>query len=175
MSTQTVPNRPPDEARQATMRRITCVLGLVWLGMMTSGCATSPMATELPVGTVVASIDGVEFTARRVVAATHVHGVLAIAAQVDDGRTIHLTMLSPRGIAVVAVGAGEQNSAQTGYQISKWSSNLVGGSGTVTVTAFTSDHAEGSFSYTAVAAPGTPATGRRIVVGRFNVSFAFAN
>ncbi len=157
------------------MGHVACVLGPLMLGIMTSSCVTSPTANELPVGTVVASIDGVEFVARRVVVATHVRGVLAIAAQVDDGRTIHLTMLSPRGESVVAVGAGEQNSATTGYQILKWSSNLVGGSGAVTVTAFTIDHAEGTFSYTAVAVPGTPATGRRIVVGRFNVSFAFAD
>ena len=97
---------------RGSIGRITCVLGPLLIGMMTSGCTTSPTATELPVGTVSASIDGVEFLARRVVVATHVRGVLAIAAQVDDGRRIHLTMISPRREAVVAVGAGCGRSLQ---------------------------------------------------------------
>ena len=139
--------------------------------LLSAGCA-SPTEAPLPLGTVLASIDGVAFTARRQVYATHARGVLAIAALDDDGRTIHLTMKSPYRTAIVAVGAGEQNSASTGYKVQQWSSNLVGGMGEITVTAFDVEHAEGIFAYTAVAVPGTPARGDRRVTGRFNVPFA---
>ena len=155
-----------------TGRAFACVIALV-LGTMTNGCGSSPTASEVPRGTILASIDGVEFVAQRFIVATNVHGVLAIAAQVDDGRTIHLTMISPQRAAIVAVGAGEQNSAKTGYETQMWSSNLAGGMGAVSVTNFASDHVEGTFSYTAVAVPGTSAAGQRVVAGRFNVAFTF--
>lgn len=134
------------------------------------GCvrATEP---ELPLGTVVASIDGLEFLARRSVAATHSYGVLAIAALDDQNRTIHLTMISPGKEATVPVGSGEQNSAMTGYNSQHWSSNLSGGTGSVTITAYSIDHAEGTFEFSAVAVKGTTASGRRAVSGRFNVRF----
>lgn len=125
----------------------------------------------LPVGTVVASIDGLEFLARRSVAATHAHGVLAIAALDDQNRTIHLTMISPGMPASVGVGSGEQNSAMTGYNTLHWRSNLNGGTGRVTITSYSTDHAEGTFEFTAVAVPGTNASGQRRVTGRFSVGF----
>lgn len=142
----------------------------------TLGCAfalgcTRATAPALPIGTVVASIDGLEFLARRSVAATHAHGVLAIAALDDQNRTIHLTVISPGKEATVQVGSGEQNSAMTGYNSQHWSSNLSGGTGSVTITAYSVDHAEGTFVFSAVAVEGTTASGRRAVSGRFNVPF----
>lgn len=150
-------------------------LGPLMLGTMANGCGSSPTESGVPLGTILASIDGVEFVAQRLIVATNARGVLAIAAQVDDGRTIHLTMINPKRPATVEVGAGEQNSAATGYRTQQWSSNLAGGTGAVSVTNFDSDHVEGTFSYTAVAVRGTPAVGQRVVVGRFNVAFTFTD
>jgi hypothetical protein len=44
-------------------------------------------------------------------------------------------------------------------------------SGTLTVTALSAAGVAGSFSFTAVATPKTPATGVKVVSGSFNVSF----
>lgn len=129
----------------------------------------------MPVGAMEGSIDGVEFGVRGTVAATHAKGVLAIAAMDQSGRTVHLTMLSPRRATPVAVGAGEQNSAMTGYRAQSWSSNLVGGTGSVVITAFEVDRAEGTFSFTAIPVPGTNASGMRTVAGRFNVRFVIVD
>ena len=59
----------------------------------------------------------------------------------------------------------------TGYNSQHWSSNLSGGTGSVTITAYSADHAEGTFVFTAVAVEGTTASGRRAVSGQFNVPF----
>lgn len=147
-------------------------LSLVLLSaVLAANCHEEVIAPPLPSNTVEAMIDGSVFTARQFVIATHASNVLAIAALDDENRTINLAFVSPRQAAIVQVGAGERNSAKTNFMSQYWSSNLDGGSGTVTITTFSFTHAEGTFSYKAVAVPGTPSIGSRTVSGRFNVRF----
>jgi hypothetical protein len=53
-----------------------------------------------------------------------------------------------------------------------WTSSLVGGTGSITVTTLTASRAAGTFSFTGAASPGTSATGTRAVTnGSFDVRF----
>lgn len=53
-----------------------------------------------------------------------------------------------------------------------WTSALVGGTGTLTLTTLTATGATGTFTFNGIASPGTPATGTRAVTnGSFNVTF----
>lgn len=153
-----------ESARHAPLLRI--ALLLTALGSCTS--ATEP---ALPRNSIVATIDGVPMSTITKLVTSEGAGILAIGAIDDIGQTIHLTVERPTRTGPIQVGDGEPSSAATGYLRQSWRSNLKGGSGVVQVDALGFDHAAGSFSFTAVALPGTPAQGLRKVAGRFHVTF----
>ncbi len=145
--------------------------GGVALWCVALGSCATPTEPALPRDSLVATIDGFAMSPLSALITTEGDGVLAIAAIDDAGQTLHLTVKSPTTRGPIQVGAGEASSAATGYGQQAWRSNLKGGSGVVHVDALGVDFAAGSFSYTAVAMPGTPAQGTRTVAGRFHVTF----
>lgn len=52
-----------------------------------------------------------------------------------------------------------------------WNTNILGGSGSITLTSVSTTGATGSFSYTMVPQAGTVATGNKVVQGTFTVTF----
>lgn len=73
------------------------------------------------------------------------------------------------------LGAGNFGVAQVIHvtgNMAAWTTSLVGGTGTVTVSTLSADRAVGTFSFTGMASPGTPATGSRAVTnGSFDVRY----
>lgn len=128
-----------------------------------------------PVGTVVASINGVSFLGADELYAQHVNGVLAIAARSRDARTIHLTMRRAFQPETIDVGPGSQSSAITGLGQSIWRSNVPGGSGQIIITRVDALSAEGTFSFTGAPVQYTPTKGLRTVTGSFSVTYELAH
>lgn len=69
-------------------------------------------------------------------------------------------------------GVGLQIGGSIGSSSGSWGvSRQVGGSGSITVTGFTSTTSTGGFTFSAV--PAAPTTGNHTVSGSFNVTFQF--
>jgi len=88
---------------------------------------------------------------------------------------IQLTVPNVTAAGTYSFGPGNPGIAQV-IQVTAgfaaWTSALVGGNGTLTITTLTATGATGSFTFNGIASPGTPATGTRAVTnGAFNVSF----
>lgn len=132
-----------------------------------------------------ATNSGNESTMSATVAGTAWSGSLAVQGQVagnvlsvsGTNGTYQIVMNVP-GVAATGtynVGPGNFGVAQL-IQVTNgtptWTSSLVGGAGSVTVTTLTATRVAGTFTFTAAASPGTSATGTRAVTnGSFDVKF----
>jgi hypothetical protein len=125
-------------------------------------------------GTMTASIDGSAWTAIAITTATYSNGVLAIGGA--DGsnpiRSIGLGLVTA-GPGTFAIGAlpGAANALVSIGIGPTWTANVIGGSGTITLTALSSTGATGSFSFTAVAAAGGATGTHTVTSGAFNITF----
>ena len=59
----------------------------------------------------------------------------------------------------------------SGVAAGTWNTDLLGGTGTITIASVSNTAASGSFSVTMVPQAGTPASGNKTVTGSFNVTF----
>lgn len=118
-----------------------------------------------------ATVDGANFTGSLAIQASHNSNVLAVAGT-GNGTQIMITIPNVTTTGQFNVGAGNPGIAQVVVGTSVWSSTLVGGTGTVNVTTLNDDGAAGTFTFTGMATPGSPATGQKVVTnGTFNVKF----
>ncbi len=125
--------------------------------------------------TMSATIAGASWSASLAVQASRGGNVLAISGT-DGTYQILLTIPSVTAPGTFNFGVGNTGVAQviqvSGTTASAWTTALVGGSGTLTLTTFTAERATGTFSFSGTASPGTPATGTRpVTAGSFDVRF----
>ena len=124
--------------------------------------------------TMTATVAGSAWSGTLAVQGTHNGNVLAISG---TNGTYQLSLTIP-GVAATGTfnfGPGTLGIAQL-VQVTTgtpaWTTSLVGGTGSITVTTLTATRAAGSFSFTGAASPGTSATGTRAVTsGSFDVTF----
>lgn len=120
---------------------------------------------------VAASIDGTAWTAATV-QSTYAGNVLAVGG-LDAGQTqVLITIPSVTTTGTFDIGAGQPGVAVVTANGQTWSSTLVGGTGSVTVTTLTATHAAGTFTFVATALTTSGATGNKTVTtGSFDVTF----
>lgn len=87
-------------------------------------------------------------------------GVQSLGAGVTDSDTRQPTVTT-------ASLATRANGAATG----QWNTNILGGTGTITLSAVSTTGATGSYSLTMLPQAGSGATGNRVVEGTFTVTF----
>lgn len=125
-------------------------------------------------GTMSATVAGSAWTASEFVQASRSGNVLSISGS-DGELQLQLTVPNVTITGVFNFGAGNPGVAQlieTASGSATWTSALVGGTGTLTLTTFTNERAAGTFNFSGIAADGTPAMGTRTVTnGTFDVRF----
>lgn len=167
------------------MRNSRCCRAIVLLSLLAAACsgestsATSPTttggATVTPLhGTMTASIDGSAWTAVAITTATYTNNLLSIGGA-DSSNPIRSIGLA---LSVTAPGTftiGTLPSAANGLLSigvgPTWTANVLGGSGTITVTSLSSTAASGAFSFTAIAAAGGATGTHTVASGAFNITF----
>ena len=153
------------------------VLALLLLAVAACGKdATSPQnSVSNPVvlakGSMGARIDGAAWNATLAVSAVNSNGIIAIAG--NDGTHTLGFGLAANGTGTFTIGP---LSATNGLLIQSggaaWTANLARGSGTVTITSLTSTAVAGTFSFTLLPSPGTPANANKVISdGVFNIKF----
>ena len=133
-------------------------------------------STTLANGSLSGSIAGSSFSANTAIAVIYIPGapaILSVAASDSQGRLLGFALslastgtysINDSSFAIFIVDIGAQ----------QWQADafVAGGSGTITFTTFTTNHAVGSFSFTANPVAGTGATGSKSVTGgAFNVTY----
>jgi hypothetical protein len=123
---------------------------------------------------ITAQIDGVAWTSSGSRLATHSNNVLTITGADNAGKVITIALANVTATGTFSLAVGNPNGALgnviDGARI--WASTGQGGSGTITVSTLTSARVAGTFSFTAVPAPSTPATGTvRVTGGTFDLRF----
>jgi hypothetical protein len=121
-----------------------------------------------------ATIAGTAWSGTLAVQASRAGNVFSLSGT-NGTYQVQITIPNVTAAGTYNVGTGNLGIAQV-IQVtagfSAWTSALVGGTGTVTITSLTAEGASGTFSFNGIASPGTPATGTRAVTnGAFNVSF----
>jgi len=130
-------------------------------------------------GSMSATIGGVSWNANLTVQGAYTGGVLAIGGNGGSGANnyqvnITVTNITAAGTFNFGVGAIGNQALVTliGNPVSTWGATFAGGSGSITVTSLTASRAQGTFTFTANASPGTAATGTKAVTnGQFDVRF----
>lgn len=123
--------------------------------------------------TVTASIDGVAFSGTVSVQSSYSGGVLTIGAVGANSRQINIVIPNATAAGNFDLGAGRPGVITVTFGIqSAWTTTQNGGTGTVALTAISATGAKGTFSFTAVPAPGTGTVGNKVVTnGAFDVEF----
>ncbi len=100
-----------------------------------------------------------------------------------DLTSLTLTVRAKLGIQSLGAGATDSDTRQptvnnaslatraNGAATGQWNTNIVGGTGTFTLTTISTTGATGSYSLTMVPQAGSGATGNRVVEGTFTVTF----
>jgi hypothetical protein len=117
-----------------------------------------------------AIIDGSSWTAVSVTA-SHLNGLVTIDGSDTSSpvRSIELSMIGS-STGTYAMSTGSANALLTiGPQA--WSANVVGGSGTITLSALSTTGATGTFSFTAIPSDAGSSGTRAVTSGVFNVTF----
>ncbi len=124
-------------------------------------------------GAITATIDGQSWNGSLAVQATHSSNVLAIGGVNNAQQQIMITIPGVSAPGTFTLGAGQGGIAQVVIGTTQaWTTSMVGGTGTVTVTELNANGAKGTFSFTGIASPGTSATGTKAVTnGSFDVEF----
>jgi len=129
-------------------------------------------------GLLTATIDGASFVASQSsITATVASGILKIAGTdtaTGSARTIELTIEGTApGIYPIGLPAGTPvTGAVLTLGNARWIADFTMGSGSITLNAFASNRASGTFLFNAQPVTGTPAAGIRIVTeGVFTVTF----
>jgi hypothetical protein len=152
------------------------VLALLLLAAACGKDATSPQnSVSSPVvlarGSMGAKVDGATWNATLAVSAVNNNGIIAIAG--NDGTQTLGFGLAANGTGTYTIGPLSPTNGlliQSGG--AAWTANLSRGSGTVTVTSLTAAAVAGTFSFTLVASPGTPANANKVISdGVFNIRF----
>jgi hypothetical protein len=139
----------------------------------------APAGTTTGLGSVGASISGIQFFGRLTSAATVVQGRLTFSAYDGDTRTLTIAVDAPGPGTFDAGGPYRPVATLTevvGEAVRQWTSPTTTGFGSLTLTFLTEDTAVGSFFFSTVPDSATMAAGvttrRNITVGTFNVAIS---
>ncbi len=124
--------------------------------------------------TMAASIAGTAWSGTLAVQASRAGNVFSLSGT-NGTFQIQITIPNVTAAGTFNIGVGNLGIAQV-IQVTAgtpaWTSALVGGTGTVTISSLTAEGASGTFAFTGIASPGTSATGTRAVTnGMFTVTF----
>jgi hypothetical protein len=124
--------------------------------------------------TMTATVAGAAWDGSLAIQASRAGNVFALGGT-NGTYQIQLTVPNVTAAGTYNFGPGNAGIAQV-IQVTAgfaaWTSALVGGTGTLTLTTLTTEGASGTFSFSGIASPGTPATGTRAVTnGTFDVTF----
>jgi hypothetical protein len=171
-----------------TRLRTVAVVGLAVLGLVLGGCKKSDSSTGpgggdtgvgATLGQVLFTMDGTPFTgAGAAFRDTSAHSLTIGGTASVSGQNVSCGIIFPNeNFATgtpISLNAGQAVYAGVVYgdptnPTSVYSTQLTGGTGTITVSAKTATTISGTFSFTALAAP--PATGQKVVtIGSFNLT-----
>lgn len=140
-----------------------------------SGCGSSTQPSGPGNGPLTAKLDGAAWSATNVVA-TYPSGILAVAGTDAQGRTIGFAIGPTTATGTFAVGPTSGVNASltevSGSSVQSWHAVQTSGSGSVTLTTITPNHAVGTFQFTVVPVPEGGATGTRAITqGAFDVTY----
>ncbi|MBK6494210.1 MAG: hypothetical protein IPO52_12535 [Gemmatimonadetes bacterium] len=142
--------------------------------LLVTACGSDSGTNSGDDNTMSATVAGTAWSGTLAVQGTHGGNVLAVSGT-NGTYQIQLTIPGVAATGTFNVGPGNLGVAQL-VQVTTgtpaWTSSLVGGAGSITVTTLTATRAAGTFTFTAAASPGTSATGTRSVTnGSFDVQF----
>jgi hypothetical protein len=148
-----------------------CLAGVVVaLATLTGACSGSGTTSPTSNQTMTALIDGATWTAVTVTALRSSDLISITGSDASTPtRTIALSLVGS-SIGTYTTSTGSSN-AVLSISPSQWTANVLGGSGTITLTDLTTTGATGTFSFTAV--PGNAATTgtEAVTSGAFTVTF----
>jgi hypothetical protein len=134
-----------------------------------SACGYSSSNNNSQNNTLTAVIDGTAFTATNVVA-THSGNTLSITATAANQQIV-LTVPNVTSTGTFSLAAGQVSTAQVLVAPQDWTTAIAGGTGSVTITGYSSTYATGTFTFSAPGGTGG-ATGTKVVTGgSFTVYF----
>ncbi len=147
-------------------------------GMMTGTIAGVTFNGGVPIG-------GATYTPVAAVPALGLPALDFIVIQGTSADLTSLTITARAKVGTASLGAGvidpetrqpTSNNASlatraNGAATGQWNTNILGGTGTVTITTVSTTAATGSYSFTMVPQAGSGATGNRVVDGTFTVTF----
>ena len=142
--------------------------------LLVAGCGGDSSTNSGNESTMTATIAGTAWSGSLAVQGTLAGNVLAISGT-NGTYQLQLTIPGVTTTGTFNFGPGSAGIAQL-VQVTTgtpaWTSSLVGGTGSITVTTLTANRAAGTFTFTGAASPGTAATGTRAVTnGAFDVKF----
>jgi hypothetical protein len=126
-------------------------------------------------GDMTAKIDGASFTSVTTLAqrnVTNAGTIIALSGADSHGTGLGFAFVDA-GVGTYPIGGLTPTNATVLDGTGKvWTAGATGGSGTLTVTALDATHVAGTFAYSAIASPGTGASGTKAVTqGVFDVRF----
>ena len=151
-----------------------CLAGVaIALAALTGACSgsntTSP-TTGTSNQTMTALIDGSSWTAVTVTASRSSDLISITGSDASTpNRTIALSLVGS-SIGTYTTSTGSSNE-ELSISPGQWTANVLGGSGTITLTDLTTTGATGTFSFTAVTANAAATGTHAVTSGAFNVTF----
>jgi hypothetical protein len=156
---------------------------VIALALVTAACGGASTSTTSPTnvggtpvtplhGTMTAVIDGSPWTAVAITTASYTSGIVAIGGADSSNpiRSIGLSITAPTA-GTYPISTGSANAVLSIGIGPTWTANVLGGTGTVTLTSLSSTAAVGTFSFTAVPAAGGAAGNHAVTTGAFNITF----
>ena len=119
--------------------------------------------------TLTAVIDGTAFTATNV-AAAHTGNTLSITATAASQQIV-LTVPNVTSTGTFSLAAGQGSTGQVLVAPQGWTTAATGGTGSVTITAYSSTAATGTFTFSAPAGTGGAAGTKVVTAGSFTVYY----
>lgn len=119
--------------------------------------------------TLTAIIDGTAFTATNVTA-THSGNTLSITATAANQQIV-LMVPNVTSTGTFSLAAGQVSTGQVLVAPQNWTTAMAGGTGSVTITGYSSTFASGTFTFSAPAGTGGAAGTKVVTGGSFTVYF----
>jgi hypothetical protein len=147
-----------------------CVLALAVAAGCGSGDGTEP-DDELAPGTIVGTIDGVDWITTTAIA-IQPNGRLVATGNGTDNLAFGLGVSAQASGVYTTGGNGSVSGTLVDQNNTVWEAAGQGGSGTITITSFSSNEVSGTFSFNLVRTLGSSSPATRVVTrGRFRVRY----
>lgn len=148
--------------------------GAVLLLALAPACGSSgptgPGGNTLTNGTFSAQVDGASFNATVAIVGQVTGGIVSIAASNQAGQSIGFAWVDA-GLNTYTVGSTSPTNGSYSFTGAGWAANVAGGSGSIVVTAKTSNRVAGTFSFVLIPTSGTASGNKTITQGSFDLTF----